>query len=270
MNTLAHNPPMGKTGQSARGASALRERIQAVVFDLDDTLWPIAPVIERAEKAMAGWIRANAPDVAARWDVNTLKLLRASLLAANPALANDVMALRRGTIFAAFDECGGSADQAAQAFEYFRAERQKVAFYPDALPALERLSPHFRLGVISNGFANVAAIGIAHHFETVVSAHEVGVSKPAPEIYAACAERMALAPAQLLYVGDDPANDVVGPMRAGWSAVWINRSEREWPETLGGSHFGGGAFGGSAFGGSVSPALQFSGLNALADWLLAA
>ena len=246
---------MGKIESAASSAGELRERIQAVVFDLDDTLWPIAPVIERAEKAMAGWIRANAPAVAAGWDVNTLKLLRARLMAANPALANDVMALRRGTIFAAFDECGGSADQAEKAFEYFRAERQKVTFYPDALPALERLSRRFRLGVISNGFANVEAIGVAHHFETVVSAHEVGISKPAPEIYAACAERMALAPAQLLYVGDDPANDVVGPMRAGWSAAWINRAQREWPETL---------------GGSASPSHQFSGLEELTNWLLAA
>ena len=255
MNTLAHNPLMSKTIRHGAGSNGERRRIEAVVFDLDDTLWPIAPVIERAEKAMAGWIRTHAPDVAARWDVNTLKLLRASLVAANPAIANDVMALRRGTILAAFDECGGSAKQAEQAFAFFRAERQKVAFYPDALPALQRLSQRFRLGVISNGFANVEEIGIAHHFETVVSAHEVGVSKPAPEIYSACAERMALAPQRMLYVGDDPANDIIGPMRAGWSAAWINRSEKEWPETLDRSH---------------SPANQFRDLDGLTGWLLAA
>ena len=233
--------------------------IDAVVFDLDDTLWPIAPTILRAEKAMAGWIRDNAPDVAARWDVNTLKLLRASMIAANPALKNDVMALRRGTILAAFDECGGSQAQAEQAFAFFRAERQKVTFYPDALPALERLSQRFRLGVISNGFANVEAIGIAHHFETVVSAHEVGISKPDPQIYQACAERMGLAPERMLYVGDDPANDIIGPEAAGLNAAWINRSGDAWPEILGGS-------GSSA----SSPVNEFRDLEALADWLLAA
>ena len=246
---------MSKTLSIGIAADALRDRIDAVVFDLDDTLWPIAPTIQRAEKAMAEWIRVYAPAVAARWDVNTLKLLRASLVAANPALANDVMALRRGTIFAAFEECGGSSGQAEQAFEYFRAERQKVEFYADALPALERLAKRFRLGVISNGFANVEAIGIAHHFDAVVSAHEVGVSKPAPEIYAACAQRLGLAPERLLYVGDDPENDIAGPMRAGWSAAWINRSARDWPETVGVSH---------------SAVNQFDRLDGLADWLLSA
>ena len=233
--------------------------IEAVVFDLDDTLWPIAPVILRAEKAMAGWIRDNAPEVAARWDVNTLKLLRASLVAANPAIAKDVMALRRGTILAAFDECGGSQTQAEEAFEFFRSERQKVEFYPDALPALERLSKRFRLGVISNGFASVEAIGIAHHFETVVSAHEVGTSKPDPLIYQACVERMGLAPERMLYVGDDPANDIIGPQTAGLKAAWINRAGDAWPETLGGS--------GSLAG---TPVNQFRDLEALANWLLAA
>ena len=233
--------------------------IEAVVFDLDDTLWPIAPTILRAEKAMVEWIRTNVPEVAARWDVNTLKLLRASLVAANPAIANDVMALRRSTILAAFDECGGSVEQAEQAFEFFRVERQKVTFYPDALPALERLSKRFRLGVISNGFANVEAIGIAHHFETVVSAHEVGVSKPDPKIYQACVERMGLHPARMLYVGDDPANDIIGPQAAGLKAAWINRSGDSWPETLGGS--------GSSAG---TPANEFRDLAALANWLLAA
>ena len=233
--------------------------IEAVVFDLDDTLWPIAPTILRAEKAMVEWIRANVPEVAARWDVNTLKLLRASIIAANPALKNDVMALRRGTILAAFDECGGNQAQAEQAFAFFRAERQKVTFYPDALPALERLSKRFRLGVISNGFASVETIGIAHHFETVVSAHEVGISKPDPQIYQACIERMGLAPERMLYVGDDPANDIIGPQAVGLKAAWINRSGDAWPQTLGGS------------GSSASPpANQFRDLEALANWLLAA
>ena len=255
MNTLAHNPPVSKTVPPGLDAALARGGIQAVVFDLDDTLWPIAPTIARAETAMAGWIRANAPDVAARWDPNTLKRLRARLIAANPAIGNDVMALRRGTIFAAFAECGGSAEQAGQAFEFFRAERQKVELYPDVLPALARLSQRFRLGVISNGFASVEAIGIAHHFETVVPAHEAGFAKPAPEIYAVCARRMALEPAQMLYAGDDPANDVLAPLRAGWSAAWINRAAREWPETL---------------DGSASPDLEFRDLHGLGDWLLAA
>ena len=230
-----------------------KTRIEAVVFDLDDTLWPVAPVIDRAEKALAAWIAAHAPQVAMQWDVNTLKLLRASLVAANPALKNDVMAMRRGTIAAAFADAGGSAAQAEEAFEFFRAERQKVDFYPDALPALERLAARYRLGVISNGFADVHTIGIGGHFDAVVSAHEVGVSKPDPRIFTACIERMGLDPGTMIYVGDDPANDVLAPRDCGMQSAWINRARRAWPEAAG----------------AGPPAPVFQDLSGFADWMLA-
>lgn len=230
-----------------------KNRIEAVVLDLDDTLWPIAPVINRAEKALARWIAERAPAVAAQWDVNTLKLLRASLVAANPQLRNDVMGLRRGTIAAAFADAGAPPEQAEEAFEFFRGERQKVEFYPDALPALERLRSRYRLGVISNGFADVRSIGIGDHFDAVVSAHEAGVAKPDPRIFGAFVERMGLAPAVMIYVGDDPANDVLAPQAAGFRSAWINRAGHAWPEDM-------------PEAGAAAPV--FSHLGEFADWML--
>ena len=230
-----------------------KNTIEAVVLDLDDTLWPIAPVIDRAERALAAWIREHAPTVAAQWDVNTLKLLRASLVAENPRLKNDVLGLRRGTIATAFADAGASAAQAARAFDFFCAERQKVEFYPDALPALERLAARYRLGVISNGFADVHAIGIGAHFHSVLTAHEIGAAKPDPRIFAACIERMGLPPAAMIYVGDDPANDVIAPRAAGWHSAWINRAGRTWPELP---------------EAAVMPAPEFANLQAFADWML--
>lgn len=227
--------------------------VQAIAFDLDDTLWPIAPTIDRAERAMTEWVAREYPHVTGQFDINTLRLLRASLVAANPALKNDVLNLRRGTIRAAFEEAGESEAAADRAFDFFRGERNRVEFFPDALPALERLKSRFRLAVISNGFADVKAIGIDAHFETVVSAHEVGVSKPDPKIYAACVERIGLAAGQIIYVGDDPANDVIGPCGAGMQAAWINRHRRPWPREHG--------------AGQEPP--QFGDLNEFADWMLA-
>ena len=229
-----------------------RNAIEAVVLDLDDTLWPIAPVIHRAEKALAAWIVAHAPAVALQWDVNTLKLLRASLVAENPQLKNDVMGLRRGTIAAAFADAGASASQADEAFGVFFTERQKVEFYPDALPALERLASRYRLGVISNGFADVHAIGIGAHFHSVVSAHEVGAAKPDPRIFAACVERMGLSADTMIYAGDDHANDVLAPQAAGFKSAWINRARRPWPE----SH-------------ESANAPMFADLASFTDWMLA-
>ena len=39
--------------------------IKAVTLDLDDTLWPVWPAIERAEKALENWLSQHAPMAAA-------------------------------------------------------------------------------------------------------------------------------------------------------------------------------------------------------------
>jgi len=39
--------------------------IKAISLDLDDTLWPIWPAIERAEKALEHWLNRQAPMTAA-------------------------------------------------------------------------------------------------------------------------------------------------------------------------------------------------------------
>ncbi|HEY4374343.1 MAG TPA: HAD family hydrolase [Burkholderiales bacterium] len=228
--------------------------IKAIAFDLDDTFWPIAPTIDRAEKAMIAWIKAEYPHVAPQFDINSLRLLRASLVAENPALKHDVINLRRNTIRAAFLEAAESEAAADLAFDFFRSERNRVEFFPDVLPALERLRERYTLAVISNGFADLTAIGIHGHFAAIVSAHEVGVSKPHPAIYGTCVERVGLTPAELVYVGDDPDNDIIGPSAAGMAAVWINRQGRPWPEE-------------HAESGEPT---QFADLTEFADWMLAA
>ena len=40
-------------------------KIKAITLDLDDTLWPIWPTIERAEKALHDWLAEHAPMAAA-------------------------------------------------------------------------------------------------------------------------------------------------------------------------------------------------------------
>jgi putative hydrolase of the HAD superfamily len=51
-------------------------RIRALTLDLDDTLWPVWPAIQRAEAALHGWLLRHAPATAARFDVVALRALR--------------------------------------------------------------------------------------------------------------------------------------------------------------------------------------------------
>ena len=40
-------------------------RVRALTLDLDDTLWPVWPIIDRAEQVLHDWLASNAPLTAA-------------------------------------------------------------------------------------------------------------------------------------------------------------------------------------------------------------
>ena len=70
------------------------QHIQAISFDFDDTLWPVEPVIHRAERVLKQWFEAHAPAVLERYDDAGLHAVRQRVGEANPELMHDMTALR--------------------------------------------------------------------------------------------------------------------------------------------------------------------------------
>ena len=69
-------------------------KIKAVTIDLDDTLWPIWPVIERAEGALASWLLQHAPATAPMFaDVPARLRLREHVVQTRPDIGHDMSAL---------------------------------------------------------------------------------------------------------------------------------------------------------------------------------
>jgi putative hydrolase of the HAD superfamily len=59
---------------------------------------------------------------------------------------------------------------------------------------------------------------------------ELGALKPEAAAYEAVQRRMGLFPGNLIMVGDSWKDDVLGPVAAGWTAVWVNREGQPRPE----------------------------------------
>jgi FMN phosphatase YigB (HAD superfamily) len=123
------------------------QRIRAISLDLDDTLWPIWPTIERAEKVLHEWLVINAPMTAALFSSpEALRDIRAHMGQQRPDLKHDLSALRRESIRLALYRAGEDPLLAEPAFELFFAERQNVTFFPDVVPALEFLAARWVFG----------------------------------------------------------------------------------------------------------------------------
>lgn len=201
--------------------------IKAILFDLDDTLWPIVPVIERAEARLYDWLTQHAPAVAQRFSIDSLRERRKVLMAADPVYQLDLRALRRAGLLEAFADAGADIGMVDQAMTVFSRARNEVMPFPDVLPALARLRRHMMLGTVSNGVADLEAIGLAHYFQASVAAHRFGIAKPDPAIFHTACDALGVAPHEAAYVGDDPVLDVEGAQKAGLHGVWINRLELE-------------------------------------------
>lgn len=203
--------------------------LKAVLLDLDDTLWPIMPVIQRAETVLYDWLKEQAPLLPQRYTIAELRQRRLALMATHPRYQFDLAALRRAALIEAFAEVGEDAVVVDEAMTLFNAERNRVEMFEDVLPALERLGRRYRVGAVTNGAADLEAIGIDGYFRTAIAAHTFGTAKPDPAIFLAGCEALDVAPAEAVYVGDDPLLDVAGAQRAGLRAVWMNRTERVLP-----------------------------------------
>jgi putative hydrolase of the HAD superfamily len=197
--------------------------IKALIFDLDDTLWPVAPVIEQAETALHAWIAEQLPAVTARYSIEALRERRQALVQTDSRFAYDLWTLRHTLLRQVFAEHDAPPAHADQAMQVFANARNQVTFFEDVMPALEVLKGNYILGSISNGFADIEAVGLGEHFSIALAAHTFGCAKPDSRIFLAMLERLQLSPHEVMYLGDDLRLDIAGAQQVGMLATWVNR-----------------------------------------------
>lgn len=226
--------------------------IKAITLDLDDTLWPVWPAIEKAEKALENWLSEHAPMAAALF-ANALVRdeIRSYVVRTRPELRHNLSAVRREAIRIALYRAKENPLLAEAAFEVFYAERNRVNLFDDATLALEFLSGRFPVVALSNGNADIERIGIKHYFRANINAQAFGVGKPDPRIFHAAAGAVDVCPTAVLHIGDDAGLDVLGGLNAGMQTAWLNRNESTW------THF-------------ESPHITVSSLTQLCDHIAAA
>jgi putative hydrolase of the HAD superfamily len=210
----------------------VKHPIRAVTLDLDDTLWPFAPIGDRIERALHDWFVANSPRTAERFPISEMRSLRERVFAQFPQHAHDLGLLRRLTIERALNESGDDPALASAAYAIFFRERNRVDFYADAEAGLQRLAARLPVAALTNGNADLGAVGIAPLFVFSLCAREYGAAKPDAGLFLEACQRLGLPPQAVLHVGDDPRTDVAGAAGAGLQTCWIDRGDHAWPDEL--------------------------------------
>lgn len=228
-------------------------QIQVITLDLDDTVWPCAPVIEAAEVALLRWLGRRVPGLLEVHDQSSLRAHRRRLMGERPEIAHDMTALRRASLARLLMEQGlstGPAETLAhEALAVFLDHRNRIEPYADSAPALRRLATRFHLVSLTNGNADPELTPLRGIFRHRVSAAEAGASKPDPAVFRRALALAGCSPSECLHAGDEPYLDVQAARDVGIAAVWVNRQGRSWPEEL------------------PPPLHSVTDLHQLADWL---
>ena len=207
--------------------------IKAISFDLDDTLWPILPVILKAEKDTNGWLIKNYPGVEKLLNNKEMMEIRDELIAQKGDLINQLSKLRELSLVELGVRSGYKKKEAKimarESFKIFFSCRNDVELYQGVEETLKKLKGKYMLGVITNGNADLEKIGISHYFKFNLSAENTNLSKPDPKIFEAAVKATGLRAEEICHIGDHPINDVLGSLDIGMKAIWFNEKEIKWP-----------------------------------------
>lgn len=201
-------------------------RFHAVLFDLDDTLYS-------RRGAFAAWTDAYL--------IDTLRLTDPTEAASVRALIHSLDLNGYGSKQAIFERLHADypalSGHPARSLETFFAEflthvRPEPATEA-LLDALARASLPF--GVITNGShrqrRKLDAFGLPARTDCLFVSETFGTKKPDPAIFHAAAAHLRTPPERILFVGDNPAADIVGAQSVGMAAAWLPR-DQPWPDEI--------------------------------------
>ena len=123
-----------------------------------------------------------------------------------------------------------SEDAFARLSAHFRSTAS-WAVYDDVVATLDRLAAEgLPLAVVSNWDSQLpgllADLGLAARFDALLVSAIEETGKPDPEIFRRACERVGVAPAEALHVGDSPREDYEAARRAGLQALLLDRDGR--------------------------------------------
>jgi len=206
--------------------------IRTITFDLDDTLWPIKPVIERADRRLYSWLSEHYPRITEKFSRKAILEVRDRVVHDHADQIHDLTFLRKSVLGRISEAAGYGTHMVDDAFAIFEEERNIVDVFPDVRPALTSMRRSYTLVAVTNGNANLEKIGLRDLFDDVISAARAGAAKPARQIFETAVRAGGATAGETMHVGDHPEHDVHGARRAGLRAVWVNRGGHDWPDEL--------------------------------------
>lgn len=196
-----------------------RSAVEAVLFDLDDTLYPQRSFLLQAWSAVADESTLRGSDRARLFDALVATSDRGS---ASGRVVDDALAL------AGFDHL----DPAHLVASFCRYRPTRLVPDADVVAVLDAVRATHRLAVVTDGIpaqqrAKLTALGLRDHFDAVVCSDDAGRAfrKPHRRPFLTAARALQVDPCAAVMVGDSPHKDIAGARSVGMTSVRLRRGE---------------------------------------------
>ncbi|OAB47376.1 HAD family hydrolase [Paenibacillus antarcticus] len=123
--------------------------------------------------------------------------------------------------------------------ERYPVERRKRSFiYDDMFETLTLLRSNYRLLLLTNGTPDLqqekvdSVPELASFFEHIIISGDFGEGKPSESIFRHAIGLLNLEPHEVVMVGDNLYTDILGANRSNIPSIWINRSNSPKPDHI--------------------------------------
>jgi putative hydrolase of the HAD superfamily len=195
--------------------------LQAILFDLDDTLFPEREYVLSGFGAVADWAERHL-DIPSQRGCEQLNELFDSGV--------------RGSTFDRWLSRYGlnGPEKIADLVRVYRDHEPRIHLFPDAAGVLSSLHREYRLGLVSDGYQDtqqrkIASLGIESYFDVIVLSDTFGREfwKPSSKPFHRALETLGINAKNAVYVGDNPEKDFLGARRAGMRSIRVQRDACE-------------------------------------------
>lgn len=212
--------------------------LKAILFDIDDTLFPTT---EFARRARQNAVRAMIAAGLELPEEQVLRELEEVITEFSSNYEHHFDKLLQRLRPASLSKRNSALIVAAGVAAYHDTKFLEIAPFPDVKPLLEDLRrAGLRLGVITHGWTvkqaeKLVRLGLTRFLDpaAIFISDQIGISKPNPKLYQVALADLGLSGPEAMYVGDSPEHDIAPPQSLGMIAVWSSRAARHRPADSG-------------------------------------
>lgn len=193
--------------------STLPADIQALVFDLDDTLYPEIHYVRSGFRVIAGRLAVFG------CDADSIFNLLWQTFESGP----------RDRVFnTVLQQLGQNEDPQliAELVSLYRTHRPAIQLDNSTRRLLAALKKNYTLGLLTDGYLpaqqlKVEALQLQKYIPHILYTEELGRQfwKPSPVPFEKMTQRLRCLPAQTVYIADNPAKDFLAPRQLGWFTI---------------------------------------------------